>query len=297
MNIITNHPNVSIVTTNPATDSVVRDSAVRPVVPPVAATSATNSETSNDQERQQSTASVIPSQEPTYEQPQNAAINDPELKDQQDASQEQDSENTDDGSNNNSNEESSEKGSNGQEFTEQELEQIEELKSRDREVVTHELAHAAVGGQYAGAPSYSYETGPDGVKYAVSGEVSIDTSPIPGDPEATLLKAQQVKRSALAPAEPSAQDRKVAAIADQIAAEARQEIAAESSVTADDNGSEQNNRFKIDDTIESDSFNERSAFAQDEEFQQTIANRSQHINNFYQQSSQVNETPSFQQQI
>jgi len=35
MNITTNYPNVSLVTTNPATDRVARDNAVRPVVPPV----------------------------------------------------------------------------------------------------------------------------------------------------------------------------------------------------------------------------------------------------------------------
>lgn len=37
-----------------------------------------------------------------------------------------------------------------------------------------------------------YKTGPDGVKYAVSGEVLIDTSRVPGDPQATLQKAQLI---------------------------------------------------------------------------------------------------------
>lgn len=101
---------------------------------------------------------------------------------------------------------------------------IKELSARDREVRNHEQAHAAVGGQYAGAPSYTYQKGPDGVNYAVGGEVSIDTSPIPGNPEATLNKAAQVKRAALAPAEPSAQDRKVAAVATQIQLEALNDL-------------------------------------------------------------------------
>lgn len=95
------------------------------------------------------------------------------------------------------------------------LKQVRELKSRDTEVRTHEQAHAAVGGQYAGSPSYTYERGPDGRNYAVGGEVQIDTSPVAGDPQATVEKMQQVRAAALAPAQPSGQDRKVAASASQ----------------------------------------------------------------------------------
>lgn len=102
---------------------------------------------------------------------------------------------------------------------------IAELAQRDREVRAHEQAHAAVGGQYAGAPTYSFQRGPDGQRYAVSGEVSIDVAPIPNDPEATLRKMEIVQRAALAPAEPSAQDRRVAALAQAQAAEARVELA------------------------------------------------------------------------
>ena len=50
---------------------------------------------------------------------------------------------------------------------------IRELAARDREVRAHEQAHAAVGGQYAGSPSFTFERGPDGVNYAVGGEVPI----------------------------------------------------------------------------------------------------------------------------
>ncbi len=299
MNIITNYSNVSIVTTNPATDSAARDSAVRPVVPPVATTSATNSETASDKERQQSTASVIPSKDPTYEQPQNVAVNTAEINGEEvnnsDVNEQQDSEQ--DGS---EQENDSDENRNNEEFTEEEQQQIEELKNRDIEVVTHELAHANAGGQYAGSPSYTYETGPDGVKYAVSGEVQIDTSKIEGDPEATLLKAQQVKRAALAPAEPSGQDRVVASVADQLASEARQEIIAAINDVEEDtentNGLNSDNNIE-DDSVEDDSVGESSSSVEDDAFQQTIANRSQHINNFYQQSSQASEAPSFQQQI
>ncbi|WP_341937571.1 putative metalloprotease CJM1_0395 family protein [Marinimicrobium sp. C2-29] len=106
----------------------------------------------------------------------------------------------------------------------EEQQQIRELSRRDREVRQHEQAHAAIGGRYAGAPSYEFERGPDGVSYAVSGEVPIDTSKIPNDPEATLQKAQQIRRAAYAPAEPSDTDRRVAAEASRIEAEARAEL-------------------------------------------------------------------------
>ena len=102
--------------------------------------------------------------------------------------------------------------------------QIQELAARDREVRAHEQAHAAVAGQYAGSPTYSFVRGPDGVSYAVGGEVSIDTSPIPGDPEATLHKAQQLRRAANAPADPSSQDGSVAALAAQMEQQARIEL-------------------------------------------------------------------------
>lgn len=110
-----------------------------------------------------------------------------------------------------------------------EQKQIQTLAQRDREVRAHEQAHAAVGGKYAGAPVYEYTRGPNGRNYATGGEVSIDIAPVKGDPEATLEKAQVVRRAALAPAEPSSQDRAVAARASQMAAEARAEIAASSS--------------------------------------------------------------------
>lgn len=109
----------------------------------------------------------------------------------------------------------------------QRLEQLEitQLSTRDKEVRAHEQAHAAVGGRYAGAPSYTYERGPDGKRYAIAGEVSIDTGPVPNDPEATLRKMEVVIRAALAPAEPSAQDRQIAAQAAVQMAEARAQLA------------------------------------------------------------------------
>ncbi|MEH6565702.1 MAG: putative metalloprotease CJM1_0395 family protein [Halopseudomonas sp.] len=103
--------------------------------------------------------------------------------------------------------------------------EIQDLSARDREVRAHEQAHMAVGGQHAGSVQYDYTRGPDGKLYAVGGEVGIDTAPVPGDPQATIDKMEQVRRAALAPAEPSGQDRTVAAQAAQAIAQARAELA------------------------------------------------------------------------
>ncbi len=110
------------------------------------------------------------------------------------------------------------------ELTDEEQEEVVELKKRDAEVRAHENAHKAAAGQHArGGPTYEYERGPDGRRYAVGGEIRIDTSPVPDDPDATILKMRQVRRAALAPAEPSPQDRRVASEASQQESAARQE--------------------------------------------------------------------------
>ena len=112
------------------------------------------------------------------------------------------------------------------ELTEEERQEVDELKARDREVRQHEQAHAAAGGQYTrGGPQYEYTNGPDNKRYATGGEVSIDVSEVPDDPQATIGKMQVVYRAALAPAEPSSADRAIAGEAKQKEAEARRELA------------------------------------------------------------------------
>lgn len=110
-------------------------------------------------------------------------------------------------------------------LSEAEQRQVQALKERDREVRAHEAAHRSVGGQHVrGGVSYTYQAGPDGNRYAIGGEVSIDASPVAGDPAATLQKAEQVRRAALAPVDPSPQDQAVAAQATQMASDARTQI-------------------------------------------------------------------------
>ena len=104
---------------------------------------------------------------------------------------------------------------------------IQQLKLRDQEVKAHEQAHASAGGAHAGSASFTYTRGPNGALYATGGEVGISTSPVAGDPHATLQKARQVQAAAMAPAHPSAQDRAVAAQAGQMALDAQENLAAE----------------------------------------------------------------------
>ena len=100
--------------------------------------------------------------------------------------------------------------------------ELQQLRARDREVRSHEQAHLAAAGNHAtSGASFSYNRGPDGRLYAVSGEVGIDTSSVTGDPRATLAKAETIKRAALAPANPSSQDIKIAAEASRMAIAAR----------------------------------------------------------------------------
>lgn len=98
----------------------------------------------------------------------------------------------------------------GEPLSEEEQRQVQKLKDTDTKVQAHENAHAAAGGPHAAAPKYEYTTGPDGNRYATSGEVQIDSSPEKGNPEATIRKMDIVIRAALAPADPSSQDLAVA---------------------------------------------------------------------------------------
>ncbi|MBI1393522.1 MAG: hypothetical protein GC152_12340 [Alphaproteobacteria bacterium] len=112
-------------------------------------------------------------------------------------------------------------------LSEEEQRIVAQLKARDREVRAHEQAHKAVGGRYAGAISYEYDRGPDGKAYAVAGEVPIDASPVADNPKATIAKMEIVIAAALAPVEPSAQDRAVARQAQSTKIEAETELRAQ----------------------------------------------------------------------
>ncbi|MDX2368861.1 MAG: putative metalloprotease CJM1_0395 family protein [Colwellia sp.] len=203
----------------------------------------------------------------------------------------------DDGKQNNSSE------SNYQDKDVQQERVINELQRRDKEVRSHELAHAAVGGSFTGAPNYSFETGPDGQKYAVGGEVSVDLSTVAGNPTATIAKMQKVHAAALAPANPSAQDTQVAANAIQIILQAQSELQIQDShtvKTADDNESSlaidsgQKDESESDDELSFDAFINKTLTAQ-EHVAPTQSNevlqRAVRVETFYSNITQAYEKP------
>lgn len=215
MNVVTPIPtNVNFVTANVNTESARRENVQREVIPNAKemADSAKESGLGSESDKlrhagQQATSSTQESQK------QEALDNNAREKDN--------------GQDESAGKEDAEARQNEQKEKEQQIleqQEIAELSARDREVRAHEQAHAAVGGQHAGSPTYEFKTGPDGRRYAVGGEVPIDISKT-GNPQEDLRKMMQVRAAALAPAQPSSQDMRVAAEASARAAEARVEIA------------------------------------------------------------------------
>ena len=108
-------------------------------------------------------------------------------------------------------------------LTEGEKELLKKLTSRDAEVREHEAAHQSVGGAMTGAASFSYQQGPDGKMYAISGEVSISMKSA-STPQETISKAKQIQAAAMAAGEPSSQDFAVASTARVIQIKAQHQL-------------------------------------------------------------------------
>lgn len=215
MAITSVYPNVMPYVGNPATDMLKRENARRDIIVPVAAA-----------ERQAAGQSTI-SEEKNRSQSQSQLTYEAEVKGRHTETREAIESRSDEQSPDEQESQEQSSGSQRDNLSQEEQQQLDELKARDEEVRRHEQAHAAAGGQHAGSPSYEFEAGPDGQQYAVGGEVPIDISPINGDPQATIAKMQQVRRAALAPAEPSGADRRIAAEASAREAQARSELAAQ----------------------------------------------------------------------
>ena len=110
--------------------------------------------------------------------------------------------------------------------------QVAQLKAIEMKVKAHEAAHKAAGGSMTGPISYSYTRGPDGKSYVTGGEVPISVSP-GKTPQETISKMQQVIQAALAPADPSPQDRAVAGQAAQELQKAQQQRSSDSTSSSD----------------------------------------------------------------
>ncbi|MGR3220899.1 MAG: putative metalloprotease CJM1_0395 family protein [Candidatus Anammoxibacter sp.] len=125
---------------------------------------------------------------------------------------------------------------------------LAELESRDREVRVHEQAHKSAAGRFASGVSFTLERGPDGRFFAVGGHVNLDVS-AESTPEKTIQKMMIIRRAALAPANPSAQDRVVASQATASEAVAKRELSQEKVDDTDEiasvKGNERSNSIKI----------------------------------------------------
>lgn len=214
MNIVTPIPSsFAIPTANLNTEAARRDNLVRETIPQASDAKQGSAEQGLGSESDKLKSSVKLAQPLTYERPQpNQTAQGQNAADQQ--------------FNNTEDESTGKEDARERQQQQSEQREVETLKQRDQEVRAHEQAHASAGGQYAGSPQFDFQRGPDGQRYAVDGQVSIDISS-ESTPEATIRKMQQVRTAALAPAEPSPQDLQVAAEASRIAFDARNEIAKE----------------------------------------------------------------------
>lgn len=236
MNIITQPVQAPVPTaTNPSTDALRRDNIQREVITQPAASQQSAAEKGVASERERARTPSQNNEQIDFEQlRQQAERASSTISDDTGGTSEQQQQQNEDNAaerNDESNDENESIGASNQDtaepdFADQQI--IKELQLRDREVRSHEQAHAAAGGPYTGAPSYTFEVGPDGKKYAVEGEVSVDLSPVKGDPQATITKLQKVYNAALAPANPSIQDTRIANKAAQLIAEAQSQLLAES---------------------------------------------------------------------
>ncbi|EAJ2878666.1 hypothetical protein A0X34_05940 [Campylobacter coli] len=170
---------------------------------------------------------------------------------------------------------------NGVELTLQQVQQLRELQSIDRNVKAHEAAHQAAGGGLAGAASFSYTRGPDNQMYAVAGEVPIRMQE-GRTPEETIANARQVAAAAMAPADPSPQDYKVAANAAKMEFDARAEATKLKAQEAKEKKEEEEEKQESSDNNNQDSKNNPEKVEANKEFKNFIGT-------IYQQNSQNNQ--------
>lgn len=111
------------------------------------------------------------------------------------------------------------------ELTSDERAHLAELKAVDTKVRAHEAAHQS-GPAASGGASYTYKKGPDGIMYAVGGEVPVRIQ-TGSTPQESIMNLQGVIATALAPADPSPQDISIASKARVMMMKAQQELAQE----------------------------------------------------------------------
>jgi hypothetical protein len=285
MNIVTPFPSININTANVYTETARRDNQLREVIPPAAANTAGSTENKAQSDAEKA---KLPGNSDSSTYNASSKIADDKTIAQREGNADSDQDNAEQ-----EKQQAAEEVSEQEELQlEQELQQIKELKARDTEVRTHEQAHAAVGGQYAGSPSYEYQRGPDGTNYAVGGEVPIDVGVINGDPQATIDKMQTVRAAALAPAEPSGADRAIAADATQKIAAAQAELA-----SADDEDSSEDKSRVSASFSNSESSEVKTAKSEEQSRDVEVEARAGRIASFYQLATSPATQSQFSAQI
>ena len=270
MNIVTPFPSININTANVYTETARRDNQLREVIPPAAANTAGSTENKAQSDAEKA---KLPGNSDSSTYTASGKIADNKIIEQREGNADSDQDDAEQ-----EKQQAAEEVSEQEELQlEQEQQQIKELKARDTEVRIHEQAHAAVGGQYAGSPSYEYQRGPDGTNYAVGGEVPIDVGIINGDPQATIDKMQTVRAAALAPAEPSGADRAIAADATQKMAAAQAELA-----SADDEDSSEDKSRVSASFSNSESSEVKTAKSEEQSRDIEVEARAGRIASFYQ---------------
>ena len=285
MNIVTPFPSININTANVYTETARRDNQLREVIPPAAANTAGSTENKAQSDAEKA---KLPGNSDSSTYNASGKIADDKTIAQREGNADSDQDNAEQ-----EKQQAAEEVSEQEELQlEQELQQIKELKARDTEVRTHEQAHAAVGGQYAGSPSYEYQRGPDGTNYEVGGEVQIDVGVINGDPQATIEKMQTVRAAALAPAEPSGADRAIAADATQKIAAAQAELA-----SADDEDSSEDKSRVSASFSNSESSEVKTAKSEEQSRDVEVEARAGRIASFYQLATSPATQSQFSAQI
>lgn len=104
--------------------------------------------------------------------------------------------------------------------------EVKNLQLTEKEVIAHEQAHKSVGRDLVGPASYTYTDSPDNRRYIDGGEVPINSKE-GSTLEETLNILERVKVAALAPADPSPQDLRVATSATAQIQQKRGEITQE----------------------------------------------------------------------
>tara|TARA_R110000851_G_scaffold17519_1_gene55431 strand:- start:44 stop:898 length:855 start_codon:yes stop_codon:yes gene_type:complete len=284
MNIVTPFPSININTANVYTETARRDNQLREVIPPPA--SSTASSTENKAQSDAEKAKLPGNSDPATYDAKGKLIGEKSVE-----ARDESSGNSDNAEQEKNQTTEQEAAKEEQQLAQQAL-QIKELKARDTEVRVHEQAHAAVGGQHAGSPSYEYQRGPDGTNYAVGGEVQIDVGAISGDPQATIEKMQTVRAAALAPAQPSGADRAIAADATQKIATAQAELASPKS-----NEDEKTTSKAAASLSSNDSSEEKTAKSAEQTRDTQVEARAGRIANFYQMATSPASNSGFSAQI